>query len=130
MPEGARGQILALWLMGEERLRLSPHCPNFIESAAGEMIGWCGQERNNSGFVVRQDWFFDFLRRANLACLWIIVGEREAWGEDNDHGAWVVSRLIKSIIRLEDGRKIAERWHEDTDLSRRATSLEAGLHGA
>ena len=76
MPEGARGQVLAPWIMDEERLRLSPHCPDLIESAAGETIGWRGQERNNSGFVVHQDWFFDFLRRANLACVLITVGDR------------------------------------------------------
>jgi hypothetical protein len=81
MPEGARGQILAPWIMDDERLRLSPHCPNLIESAAGETIGWCGQERNNSGLVVSQDWFSDFLRRANLECVWITVGERQAWDE-------------------------------------------------
>ena len=114
MPEGARGQILAPWIMGEERLRLSPHCPNLIENAAGETIGWCGQKHHNSGFVVHQDWFFDFLRRANLACVWITVGEREAWGEDSDDVA-TVCRRFNSIIRLEDGRAIAERWYEDTD---------------
>jgi hypothetical protein len=114
MPEGARGQVLAPWIMDEERLRLSPHCPDLIESAAGETIGWRGQERNNSGFVVHQDWFFDFLRRANLACVWITVGEREAWDEDGDDGATVVRRF-NSIIRLVDRRAITERWYEDTD---------------
>ena len=114
MPEGARGQVLAPWIMDEERLRLSPHCPDLIESAAGETIGWRGQERNNSGFVVHQDWFFDFLRRANLACVWITVGEREAWDEDGDDGATVVRRF-NSIIRLVARRAITERWYEDTD---------------
>jgi hypothetical protein len=114
LPDGGRGRLLAPWIMGSERLRLSAVRQNCIEDANGQVVAWNSSWPDNIGLVVRRSWLEVFLRRANLACVWLTVGEREAWADDEDRGA-LVYRRFNSVVRQDNSGLVATRWYEDTD---------------
>lgn len=64
--------------------------------------------------LIRENWLLDFLARENLACVWMIVGEREVW-EDGNNGAATAKRRFNSVVRLHDGEMFSDRWYENCE---------------
>jgi hypothetical protein len=113
-PDCASAWILAPWIMSSEGLQLAGRSPRIICSQSTEPIGWSSCLPDNEGMLIRENWLLDFLARENLACVWMIVGEREVW-EDGNNGAATAKRRFNSVVRLHDGEMFSDRWYENCE---------------
>lgn len=64
------------------------------------------------GIMVHADWFEAFLAAHALDCIWMIVGEREAWADGDQDGARAYRRF-NSLTLLSKGKRRVSCWNED-----------------
>lgn len=113
LPDGARFIVPAPWLMEAGKLGLEPLSPNLIMGADGTLVGWSTREAGHqSGLLMRADWIEKFLTEQNFDCVWIVVGEREAWADGDQAGARAYRRF-NSLTLLSGGKRKVVSWNED-----------------
>lgn len=113
LPDGARFIVPAPWLMEAGELCLEPLSPHLIKGADGTVVGWSARKAGDqSGLLMRADWIEKFLAAQDLDCIWIVVGEREAWADGDQAGARAYRRF-NSLTLLSGGKRKVVSWNED-----------------
>ena len=126
LPEGARATVLARWLMEECDLHLDPLTHHRTLDSSGRHVAWSNCSKwGDSGIVVRQEWFDDFLRESDLECVWMVVGEREAWNDGDQTGAAAYRRFNRLRV-YSNGEWFPEVcWNKDYPAGRGSEPAEA-----
>lgn len=113
MTDGARATVLARWLMEDADLELHPSTHQIIRDDAKRCVAWSSAERGgDSGIIVRQDWFENYLQSSDLDCVWVITGEREAWNDGDQAGA-AAYRRFNCLKLYSNGAWSTVTWNED-----------------
>lgn len=113
LPEGSRAMVLAAWLMRLERIELDPQSFQLLRNRESEVIAWSVAKSDfGHGIVVRADWLHAVLSAHDLDCLFITVGEREAWNDGDQYGA-AAYRRFNCVQLLSNNGWSSDCWNED-----------------
>lgn len=113
LPEGLNANMLAGWLMDSENLILDPTSHQLIRNLDGEIVAWSTRKKlHYEGILVRKEWFETFMKTQALECVWVTVGERGAWA-DNEVSGSTSYRRFNRITIFSDGKYSDVRWNED-----------------
>jgi hypothetical protein len=113
LPDGARALIPAPWLA--RALSLIPDHNKGSQYYTKEgQLGFCEITLDEGGScaLVSEHLLEDLLKSESLECVWLFVGERNAWpAGNNSNAAW---RRSEGICWRENGRTFSVGWNKDT----------------
>jgi hypothetical protein len=113
--------------MDLKNLFLEPASHQLIKNRSGQIIAWSTHKSpTGHGLVVRADWLQEILTTHNLDCLWITVGEREAWNDGDQYGAQAYRRF-NAIELLSRNRRSSTHWFEDFPAGRGSECVMAKI---
>jgi len=113
LPEGARALIPSPWLVRALALKADRTDAATYRDAAGRAV-FIGSRlaKDGSSALVDARLLDNFLKANDLKCLWLFVGERNAWPGGNNDGA--SRRRSEGLGWLEDGKLKYVNWNKDT----------------
>jgi len=112
LPEGACALIPSPWLTRVLGLTADKSDASIYKGSNGQVAFFGGKLPKGGSFAfIDANLLGDFLTANDLECLWLFVGERNAWPDgDNDNAAW---RRSEGLCWFEDGKSVSTNWKSD-----------------
>jgi hypothetical protein len=112
LPAGADALVVAPWLSSQLALQQSYPDGRCFTDTQGILRFFSRRVGGESSCaVIDTKLFEDYLESNGLACVWLMVAERNAWpGGSNASAAW---RRSEGCCWIEDGKMKSRTWHRD-----------------
>jgi hypothetical protein len=112
LSKSVRIETLASWIMSRCALRRDTADPHIVRDRSGAIIGRHVEAEHRWGTVIRTDFLQRLLKDQGLQIAFLVIGEREGWGEGDHEEAFACRRFNGIAVGLENIGK-ANCWNED-----------------